>query len=397
LDEADYLGEAELKATRAILMTNEHAILIASSTPTGFHNTFYKWCEENPLYKSFHFPSMLLPHWDKIRHSVYGDVETEEEFSHEYMAVFSRAGTGVFRPDLVKASQRVYVYETIVPHPNWVYSIGVDWNSVAGTEIYTNGIDPDTGEYLGVSSICVPQSEWTQLEAVRVLLEEVVRWCPAAVVIDLGYGHTQYELLKQYALERGYEHKAIAELLYTLIPFQFGGNIEVKDPETNFARNVPAKAYLVQNAIRRLEERNVFLSSFDLVLIRQLLGYSILKVSLKTGYPVYGPGVAGVGDHRLDAWMLSLVGFKLKFGSLHIGPQGIVGSVDMDRNEYNIEGTRYALPDLLTRRNESERYYYEPDEDEKKPYHGRLISRTEKLPNNKMPERLKRPLYRRDK
>ncbi|MCK4821182.1 hypothetical protein KA005_35785, partial [bacterium] len=121
MDEGNYLGEAELKATKAILMTNINTMLRISSTPKGIQDFFWEMCEDKPEYKDFHFPSVVLPHWQLTKKSVYADVSTEDEFLHEYMAEFSASSQGVFRMDLVQNAMTDFKYEESVKRNGHVY------------------------------------------------------------------------------------------------------------------------------------------------------------------------------------------------------------------------------------------------------------------------------------
>ncbi len=316
LDEANYLGEADRKAIMAILATNQNTILRALSTPTGMQDFFWEWCMDKPTFKSFHFPTSCRPDWDNVRDGVFGDVETEDEFLHEYMAVFSPPDSGVFRPDLIRLAMRSHIYAEQIPEDGWIYGIGVDWNSSAGTEIFVVGLDTATGEYKSIDSVNVPKSTWTQLNALTRLIEMIKFWRPGVVCVDEGYGSTQIELLQRFALDRGHEHPAIADLRDTLIPYNFSSSIEVANPTNGVVKRKPAKPFLIENAVRRFEDQNLAISEHDMVLLRQLKSYMILRRSAATGQPVFGPSSPSIGDHRLDAFLLALVGFKLKFGSL---------------------------------------------------------------------------------
>ena len=48
---------------------------------------------------------------------------------------------------------------------------------------------------------------------------------------------------------------------------------------------------------------------------KQLLNYVVLRRSITTNRPVYGPENVQTGDHRLDAFMLALAGLSLEFGA----------------------------------------------------------------------------------
>lgn len=342
LDEANYLGAADLKAIMAILSTSASTILRASSTPIGAQDFFWEWCENNAQYKAFHYPTFVVPDWEEMRLSVYSDVETEDDFLHEYMAVFSPPEHGVFRPDLVRLALDAYVYEDCKPRFGCIYSVGVDWNSNAGTEIFVIEYDTVHNAFKAVEAINVPKSEWTQLNALNHIINMVKKWNPAVVCVDEGAGSTQVELLKRYSIERGKNHPATRKLYQNLIAYNFSSSIEVADPVNGEISKKPAKPFLVQNAVRRFEEENIKICKHDDTLQKQLLAYIVKKYSAN-GRPVYAAEPESTGDHRLDAFMLSLVGLRLKFGNLHIPPYVATGTNYIHRADNPREGGRSSV------------------------------------------------------
>ena len=340
LDEANYLGEAERKAIMAILTTNLNTMLRASSTPIGMRDFFWDWCHSNPGYKAFWFPTPVVPHWHLIQDSTYSDVETEDEFLHEYMAKFSPSATGVFRPDLVDFGIRAYRYEELPgPEPDCMYGIGVDWNSSAGTEIVVTELNTKTGIYRPVNAVNISRAVWTQLSALDKIVEFCKLYRPVVVCVDEGHGTTQIEVLQKYSTEMGHEHPAIADLRNTLIPYDFGSSIEVANPNTGEKKRKAAKPFLVQNAVRRFEEEQIHLSNDDTQLLQQIRSYEIKKRSATTGRPIYGPDKPSTGDHRLDAFMLSLVGFRLRYGNLDT-PEYAVMQTTVIKQEKDFRSSR---------------------------------------------------------
>ena len=316
LDEGNYLESPELKAAKAILATNQYTILKVASTPVGVKDFFWEWCFAKPGYKAFYFPSCLLPHWELIKDEIYEDIDTEDEFHHEYMARFSASEQGVFRIDLIEKASKNYHYNEVDKVEGWLYSLGVDWNSNAGTEIIVLGYDPKANMYQVVDAINIPKSQWTQLTAVEKLIELITYWDIDVTCLDEGYGHTQIEIIKRYAYENAHKHSAIANLNDNLIAYAFGSKIITINPVDGSEKKRPAKPFLVNNAVRRLEEETIIVSAYDTVLLKQMNHYEVLSVSKSTGLPIYGIKQPGIGDHRLDAFMLAIMGFRLKYNNM---------------------------------------------------------------------------------
>jgi hypothetical protein len=82
--------------------------------------------------------------------------------------------------------------------------------------------------------------------------------------------------------------------------------VSLKDPITNEEIKKYGKNFLVENIIRLLEEGLFKFPVEDERLRQQLLNYRVLRRNAATSKPVYGMHNEHIGDHRLDACMLSL-------------------------------------------------------------------------------------------
>lgn len=316
-DEANYLGEEDLKAALAILGTNTGCQLWAVSTPKGIQDFFWNWCKADPTYKEFHYPTMVVPNWNLIKAQILADVQTEDEFLHEWMAEFSAASEGVFRMDLVMEAAQPYKYTDCLPdHISCTYAIGVDWNSTAGTEIVVVGYNHSTGIYSIVESENIAKATWTQLDAMQRVLELGAKWDAQLVYIDAGYGAVQEELFRLLSEQAkiASPDSFPAKLNERLFSYDFSKKIEIKDPSTGRRVKKHAKPFLVENTVRRFEERNLVFPAEDTLLHSQLSGYIVASISA-AGVPVYKAARPSIGDHRLDAMMLALVGFKLNLSN----------------------------------------------------------------------------------
>ena len=97
-----------------------------------------------------------------------------------------------------------------------------------------------------------------------------------------------------------------------LTSFNFSSNVTLKDPITNADIKKLGKHFLVENAIRTLEEGLFIFSNEDNRLKEQFFNYQVLRRNPQNNKPVYGKANEKVGDHRLDAFMLALGGLVLE-------------------------------------------------------------------------------------
>ena len=338
MDEMDMIPEDILdKVIAPILATTPDTKLIATSTPIGKRGKFYEWCLERSDFKADYLPSSVIPHWESIKEEILRD-STEHGFLTEYMAVFVDDKDGLFKRHWVKASQQDYSYDkTQVPgyvedklgfkkSNRRVTCIGIDWNKNAGTEFYVIGFYPSENKWVALDAINVASSEFSAKRWMRELVELNYKWSADYIYADEGYGHTIIEDLKYYSYQlrgkpnRDKVEEAALNIADILVSFNFSSNVVLKDPMTNKDIKKLGKNFLVENAVRIIQEGHFYFPIEDTVLESQFFNYKILKRNSATNKPVYGKVNDDIGDHRLDAFMLALGGIVLE-ESVYSGKQ----------------------------------------------------------------------------
>jgi len=317
IDEAAYVGRTDLEAILFILTEHKNTILLASSTPTGAREQFYKW-DMDETFKSFHYPSMCRPIWDV-------DMETEMrkenpgiKYRHEALAEHGEMGQGVFQHEFIDRALNAgdYEYKNSRYDPSWIYTIGVDWNPVHGTEIVVVGADSQLNppKYTVVDMGQVFREGHTQMQAMREIIDLTRKWKPAAIYVDRGAGSVQVEFLEEIGSMKGQDEE-LKSLASIITPIDFGSKITISHPLTGEQRIDFAKPLVVENAVRMLEGDLIQLSRYDSILEQQLRGFIIAKIG-SGGRPVYTTISEDVEDHRLDAFMLALFAFMKEFSRL---------------------------------------------------------------------------------
>lgn len=337
LDEMDMIPEEILdKVINPILATTPDTILIATSTPIGKKGKFHEWCLSRNDFKEDFLPSSVIPHWKAIKEEIVRE-STEESFMSEYMAVFTDSEQGVFKRDWVNSARLDYSYsETqnqsfknklgLSSAQDKIVAIGIDWNKNAGTEFYVVGYFPQDGVWIGLDAVNVASSEFSAKRWIKELVNLNYKWRPDYIYADEGYGHTIIEDIKyeSYTL-RGKKNKtdkevATAKIADILVSFNFSSNVILKDPITNKDVKKTGKHFLVENAIRILQEGLFKFSVEDATLKDQFFNYIIKKRQSDNHKPIYGKQNEQIGDHRLDAFMLALGGLVLE-ESVYSGKQ----------------------------------------------------------------------------
>jgi hypothetical protein len=322
LDEADYLTTDDLSAIVAILTEHKDTFLFASSTPSGARETFWRW-DQDPYFRSFHYPSMCRPEWD-------ADMEMEQrkenpgvKFLQEILAEYGSLEQGVFQSDLVDLAleEGEYEYSLQSKDPAAIYTIGVDWNPVHGTEIVVQegSSSGDSPVFRTVDVGVVYRDGSTQLQAMEEIARLNRKWLPEHIYVDRGAGSVQVEILEEmgHLAEPGSADARLAEII---TPIDFGSKITMYHPVDGTEIKEYAKPAMVENAVRRVEAKEVVLSKYDPELVRQMKGFCVKSIN-SSGRPSYGTIKSGIEDHRLDAWMLSMFAFtmeKTRFGTREV-------------------------------------------------------------------------------
>jgi hypothetical protein len=335
LDEMDMIPEEILdKVVQPVLLTKPEVYLFATSTPIGKRAKFYQWCVERPDFKEDYYPSTVLPHWHMVKDELEAE-STKEGFAAEYMAEFIEGAFGVFRPSWVQQARWDYSYTDtldpaklrkmgIVDRDNMMICIGIDWNKNAGTEFFVSGYSASAGRWIALDAINIESSEYSAKRWMQEVIRMNFKWKPNWIYADEGYGHTIIEDLYLYAhnlknkSRRTPMEEEAVKLLDRLVAFNFSKSVELRDPITGKQIKKAGKAYLVENAVRIMEDGLYSFPYDDETLTKQMLNYIVTKYNAATNKPVYGMDNARIGDHRLDAWMLSLAGLSLE-GSIYAG------------------------------------------------------------------------------
>lgn len=334
-DEADYLNKSDLDAAMAIVVNYPEATVWMSSTPTGRREKFYDLCYDRE-WKEFHFPSHVNPNWSEHLDKFFKKNLTSIGYKHEILGEFGEQEEGIFQASYVDRAMSNYSYSQMYPQSNWLYSIGVDWNGQkVGTTIYVTGFNPTINKFMTVESVTVQKEGWTQTAACQKIVELNRKWKPFAIYVDKGFGGTQVEILHKYGYdsridpEKGPNH-IDSKLVRVVKAFDFGSAVEIRDPFTKELRNKPAKGFLVENSVRRFESGDILISEEDIKIKKELLAYIVKNVS-PTGMISYTTTDEAIGDHNLDALMLSLVAFTLEksiFGKLTLNEKIAFTSID---------------------------------------------------------------------
>lgn len=363
LDEMDMIPKDVLdKVVNPILATTPDTMLIATSTPIGKKSKFYEWCLERPDFKEDYHPSSVIPHWEQIKEEVLRE-STQESFMAEYMAIFLDEIDGVFKTNWIQQARMDYNYSDTTNNGklldalglnnsrNVIISIGIDWNKNAGTEFYVTGYFPENGLWIGLDAVNVPSTEFSAKRWISEIVKLNYKWQPNYIYADEGYGHTIIEDLRyeSYRLRQKPNKSAIDEQTIMipdrLVAFNFSSMITLKDPVTNEIIKKYAKNFLVENLIRLLEESLFKFPAEDERLRQQLLNYRVVRRNPSTQKPVYGMHNDHIGDHRLDACMLSL------------------GALVLEESIYNGKQNDITIPKFIKMQEEQQNSYISPHDE----------------------------------
>lgn len=321
VDEAAFVSPTVMKEViRPILMTTPTTRMVWSSTPSGIAGDhFEEVCLGMPEYKEFYTPSTEMPNFELMKASMvreYGN--SPDEWEREVEAKFPEGGVGVYKKALVRTAQQDYSYSDMYPMAGMVYTVGVDWNKEKGTEIVVVGTSKGAPfNSWVVLAEKIAKKDFSTPMGIHRLVEINRIWKPAWMYLDEGGdGSTCCQMLQFIGKQAAGKNIIDARLMYIVKAYDFGSKIEFRDFQGKKVKK-PAKPFMVENSVRRLELGELFMSRHDVTLMKQMDNYLVVRRNQITGLPVYGVTNDKIGDHRLDALNLALVAIRLELPSLN--------------------------------------------------------------------------------
>ena len=365
LDEIDYMTSSDI--TNIINIRNEapsRIKIIASSTPSGKHEEFYKWCtfaskkyrpieddiknytftkyelieEKGNGWVEVYAPSIVNKELLKINSDTnqtylqdLKDELSEMRFVQEVMADFGEQEMGVYQHRFIEAAveegKRVNhkylnlknykeLKKYVDDHRNSIRMLGVDWDrsTKAGTNIvcveldklFVNREGAVEPKFKVLFRIEIPKSEFTFTDAVNKIIELNDIFKFDHIAIDRGYGDTQLEMLRKYGIAN-----PITGLAEKTVGYQFSEKIEVRDPYTRKVDRKPLKPFMVNNSVNVFEKEKIIFDPSDKQIVEQFVGYKIKSIS-SSGLPIY----SDENEHIIDAVNLCLLIFEQNYGAL---------------------------------------------------------------------------------
>ncbi|MHA2063499.1 MAG: terminase large subunit domain-containing protein [Candidatus Thorarchaeota archaeon] len=315
IDEIDTLADPDIDAVLAILASHAHCKLIAASTPRGWRRRFYTYVTNKDLgYKEFWHIGSESPEWTQETEDFFRGSMDEATYGHEILAEFAELEEGVFKKKHLNKCIQSYDMSEITPNDRGTYVLGIDWNKSAGTHMTI--VQWTGGRLKLVRKIVIPEGEYLQTESVEEIIKLHSQWNFKYIFLDIGYGSTQYEMIKKY----GVNHSR-TNLHRITFPVHMNQSIEIRDPVTGERIKKPAKPFIVQQTAKLMEDgklllpksedTNVSSGDVSMGLVQQMRNYMVVNYSIY-GLPRYSQGQ----DHTLTAYMLACAGFVLEAGDL---------------------------------------------------------------------------------
>lgn len=320
IDEADLLDQKDFNSILAILLDKPNTELWVSSTPDG-ERQMYKLSEDS-AFKEFHFPSSVLPHYNDNIDKDLRSQSDEMGYVQEVLAEFGASRMGVFQKyyidQCVKLAFKKTEEDLLRYRNNFIVTMGCDWNhDQIGTRICVLAFDKTEKVFFIAEKVQISKEGWTQTTAMEKIIELNRKYRFDKIYIDEGYGATQAEILKGFAIGQYGKippnHPDL--LLAELKSINFSSKIEVRDPYSDQDVKKDIKPYMVETLNRLIEKSVLKLDPIeDKKLIDQLKGYQE-KRSIH-GRPTYFAASSTVGDHDLDALMLASLAYNFEYSEL---------------------------------------------------------------------------------
>lgn len=321
IDEIDYMTEKDFNSIMAILADAPDTRLTVASTPDG-EKMLYK-LSRTVTYKEFHFPTFVLPHYNDELDRDLRDTTDDIGYVQEFMAEFGSSRSSVFQKIFIKRAlnlaTNIYIEDVMEDRKRYALALGCDWNHEnIGTKICISAMDKRTHLISPVVFESVSKEGWTQTAAMDKIIELNRLYVPEHIYVDEGFGYAQIEMLKKFAISKyGKTELSDPDLkLANIIGVNFSSSVKIRDPKTNEEKSRFIKQYMVENAVSFFEEGLVSLDlERDKTLEDELTGY-IEKSRTPSGRIVYAASNPKIGDHNLDAFMLSLYALHMEYSDL---------------------------------------------------------------------------------
>ena len=322
IDECGYTDQASLEAVLPLVFEHGEVELTVTSTPSQMPNKFKEWCTEDKDWKDFHFPFTIMPNFKpgEQEYEQFKKMYGVQGWKQEIEAEFFEGSMKVFKYDDIKSALDDYKYPaTINDLPieeisKWRFVIGVDWNAAKhGVQIVLLGINLEercvkVWKRVSVSN----QTRGLQLRAISEIVKMDKAFGAEKILVDMGYGAVQVEiLLKQYQ-QFSQEDKIVA--------VDFASTLIQEHPLTKEKFSKRIKCVMVSLLQQRFEYRTIKISRLEegdvpttedregKYLTTQLDNYEVEKYDNRDN-PVFkasGPGT----DHALDALLLANYGIN---------------------------------------------------------------------------------------
>lgn len=363
LDEMDYMADADFDTINAL--TAEHADIrvICSSTPSGHRGNFYNICVNPSLgYTLHHHPSHHNPEYTEEMDEQQKISLSETGYQHEILAEFGEEEAGVFnKTNVDMAAQRLnYAYNELttfqreqclrdnsIPYmevytrenpyrKNPFVTMGVDWDKYgASSSLLILEYDRDLSVFKVLKRYEMSRQEYSYDNAVNKIIELNDIYNPAWIYADRGSGEYQIERLHIY----GDEHPS-SGLKVKLKGWSFANTIDILDPITRETSKKPMKPFMVNQLANAFERNKIILSPYDETLKKQLIDYTVERVT-SNGLPIY----TSKDEHFVDALGLAYLAFVLEFPNLTAAIKKFEPTSTLIYNS-NVPGSKRAQRDI---------------------------------------------------
>lgn len=313
LDEAAYIPVEAFKAVMAFKLDNPNVSFNAASTPSALETNFKAWCISDKFWKSFYYPSTILPNFHEKDEPELRNSLTEDGYQLEVEAKFIEGSARVFKSHNIQAAKQKYKYinsrEELEDPDDWYITIGVDYNEFAhGVQIIVLGFKHrNCGKkpfrVLNRTSLhndtTGDRRKNLQTLGVETIKSFYESFKADYVYVDQGHGSMQNEILSEYFYNRG--------VLDKFKGVDFASNYDIEDLYTNEIKHKRMKVMMVYFLQKRFELEEIIISETEEVgkgsLIDQLMMYNIIRYDSK-GQPIFDGE-----DHIIDALMLATFAF----------------------------------------------------------------------------------------
>lgn len=245
MDEVEFFPDKAFSVITGFLKSDPNIIIWASSTPSGFTNTWFRKFSDrclDPNYEfghEYHLPTSIEDNWPEIEARLREVIFDEITWKLEVLAEWADGIGAVYKKDTIdQAVERSMIHgmdvtmeelRSTLEYENAPKFLGVDWN-VPQNGVRLVEISYMYGRHYLTRHETISHELYTQTHTVNRILQLYSLLKYDKIAVDAGFGDVQIELLHQSLVNKGVDVNSVLEVVESVKKIKH--KITYTSPET---------------------------------------------------------------------------------------------------------------------------------------------------------------------